>query len=161
MVMNRITQFVLILCIAVGCSTREKHQNATTNAPVLREFIVSYYTVMSSRNWSTYRSYFWDSATITNVWQKPLDTLEKVHIGTIDQFIQETPNGPDSQPIFEEYMTSFQEFIYGNVAIVIADYEAKFGNVDSLMEWKGKDVFTLMNHQNEWRIVSLVFEAEH
>lgn len=59
-------------------------------------------------------------------------------IVTIDEFIRLMPEGPDSQPIFEEKMKGKPEMtIKGNMVTVWADYDAKFGAEDSMMEWTG------------------------
>ncbi len=122
--------------------------------------LVRYYADMTRKDWKKYREYFWDSATIATVWQKPGDSAEKVNIITVDEFIRQTQNGPDSKPIFEETMTSSNINIVGELAEVWAEYKAKFGTKDSLMEWKGKDLFSLMRHRNQWKIVSLSFARD-
>lgn len=119
-----------------------------------------YYQDMTDRDWSQYRSHFWENATLTTEWQKPGDTVSRVHVITIDEFIREAPNGPGSAPVFEERMTGSKVEIRGNLATVWAKYEAKFGQPDHLEQWSGLDVFSLMKHEGQWKIVSLVFEAE-
>jgi hypothetical protein len=151
-----------ILFITVGCSIPERQNDQPVNdkqTGVIEEMLLGYYEDMSARDWEKYRTYFWDNATITTVWQQPGDTVSRVHIITIDDFIKETPHGPDSQPVFEEKMTGSVINVKGNIAEVWADYDAKFGKPDSLMQWSGTDVFTWLHHQGEWKIVSLVFEA--
>jgi hypothetical protein len=36
-------------------------------------------------------------------------------------------------------------------------YQARFGDPDDVMEWRGVDAFTLMRRGGEWRIVELAF----
>jgi len=56
-------------------------------------------------------------------------------------------------------MTNTPEIrITKNIATVWARYHAKFGTHEVLTEWDGTDVFTLMRHQGQWKIVSLVYE---
>ena len=126
----------------------------------IRDMLTRYYADMSRRDWTKYKSYFWDSATITTVWQKPGDSSEKVNIITINEFIRQTPNGPDSKPVFEETMTGVEITVKKDLAIAWADYHAKFGTKDSLAVWTGKDLFSIMRHRGEWKIVSLSFEKE-
>lgn len=157
--------FILMLLLCVMACNR--HAGQAEQVPQdkqkikeVEEKLISYYNVMSERDWDKYRSYFWENATITTAWQQPGDSISRVHVITIDNFIKETPDGPDSQPVFEEKMTRSSINIKGNIAEVWADYDAKFGRPDSLMQWSGTDVFTWLHHGGEWKIVSLVFEAE-
>lgn len=157
-----ISKFPIALLIVTLFQCNSPKDNPYTRGderPAVDKFLHRYYENMSNRNWKLYRDHFWDNATITTVWQQPGDTLENVHVITIDEFIKETPNGPDSKPIFEERMTGSQIKINGNLAEAWATYEATFGSADSLMHWKGTDLFTLLRHNNEWKIVSLVFES--
>lgn len=115
---------------------------------------------MSARDWRKYRGYFWDDATITTVWQQPPDSVAKVHVITIDAFIAKTPEGPDSQPVFSERMKGASISVKGDLATAWVDYDAEFGQPDSLMRWSGTDVFTFLKHDGEWRIAALVFDGE-
>jgi hypothetical protein len=115
---------------------------------------------MSAREWEKYREFFWPKATLTTVWKAPDDSIQTMHISTIGEFISKTFEGPDSQPIFEEKMHSCQLEVRNNLAVVWAKYSAKFGTKGDLNEWEGTDLFTLMRHQNQWKIVSLAFESD-
>jgi len=126
---------------------------------VLEKLLVSYYNDMSQRDWKKYRNYFWDNATITTAWQKPGDTAVRVHVITIDDFIVQTPQGPDSQPVFREQMKKSSIEIKNNLAAAWVEYDAEFGKPDSLMKWSGTDVFSFLKNNGEWRITSLVFES--
>ena len=116
--------------------------------------------LVSDRDWVRYRAHFWDNGTITTVWQQPGDSSRRVHVITIDEFIRDTPNGPDSKPVFEEKMLGSEIAITGNLSVVWARYEAKFGSPDSLARWQGTDVFTLLRFGGSWKIVSLVFQGD-
>ena len=127
----------------------------------LEEFINEYYETLSSRNWEEYRKFFWPKATIATIWQEANDPAPKVLINSIEEFILQTPQGPDSFPIFEENLKEI-EFIKvkKGLAEIWATYEAKFGTKDNLMEWTGTDLFSLMKHNGEWRISSMAFESD-
>jgi SnoaL-like protein len=154
----------VLICLLTGrASKTDSAPPAGINQPEkkeIKDLLTRYYTDMSSRDWKKYRSYFWDSATITTAWQRPGDSAEKVNVITIDEFIRQTPNGPDSKPVFEERMTGADITVNNNLANVWADYQAKFGTKDSLVVWKGKDLFSIMRHRGEWKIISLSFEKE-
>jgi len=158
---------VILAAISLfSCTTKTDNSTSTislTDTPegeAVEIKLKEYYKDMSARDWKKYRSHFWNNATITTAWQQPGDSAATVDVTTIDDFIKEAPNGPDSQPVFEEKMTDSKIKVQGNIAEAWVNYEAKFGKPDSLTQWKGVDVFTLMRHNSEWKIVSLVFEAE-
>ena len=158
----------LLISALIGFSCRSKTDNAVTTTSesktpegaVVESLIKEYYQDMSARDWKKYRMHFWENATITTAWQQPGDSIATVDVTTIDDFIKETPHGPDSKPIFEETMKAARINLKGNIAEAWVDYEAKFGSKDTLNQWTGTDVFTLLRHNGEWKIVSLVFEAK-
>jgi hypothetical protein len=119
-----------------------------------------YYTDFSARDWKAYASHFWPRATLTTVWQPPGESAPRVVTTTLDEFIKQTPLGPDSKPIFEERMLEAVVRGYENLAQVWARYAARFGEPGQVMEWKGVDAFTLMKHGGRWRIVSLSYTDE-
>lgn len=156
---------IILLCFCTTCMNSPNPRIVSENKDSsdihsIRNMLVRYYADMSKRDWKKYREYFWDSATIATIWQKPGDSAEKVNIITIDEFIRQTPNGPDSKPIFEENMTSSNIRIDGTLAVAWAEYKARFGTKDSLMEWSGKDLFSLMRHRDQWKIVALSFARD-
>jgi hypothetical protein len=133
---------------------------STPEEKAVEELLMMYYKDFSERDWQKFRSHFWSDATLTTAWQQPGDSVVRVDVTTINDFIKEAPNGPDSQPIFEERMVRWEIRTNNNLAEAWVDYHAKFGTTGKLSEWDGKDLFTFMRHDGEWRIVSLVFEAE-
>lgn len=153
-----------IYFLAIQCKNEPQKQNniqinSNTSTKRLKTFLKDYYQSMSDRNWSEYKKFFWNQATLTTTWQKPGDSFTDVHITSIENFISQAHLGPGSKPIFEEKMISDPIIlIEKNIATVWADYHVKFGTKDSLMEWSGKDVFTLMKHNDQWKIVSNVYE---
>jgi len=155
--------FVMICCLS-ACDRSSKSssqtvpsENATSDS--IHNFLKEYYDVMSSRQWLEYRNFFWDNATLTTAWQPSGASAPRVAIITIDDFISQTSQGPDSKPIFEEKMTDVPDIqITNNIAVAKAAYEVNFGTKDSLLNWKGLDVFTLMRYNRKWKIVSVVYE---
>jgi hypothetical protein len=153
----RLRQILLTSLFLGGCT--QINENAHPDESVVNEKLQTYYADMSARDWKKYKTHFWNNATITTAWKQPGDSIATVDVTTIDDFIRETPNGPDSQPIFEEKMLRSEIHINGNLAQALVYYEAKFGTSENLSEWKGTDLFTLLRHGGEWKIVSLVFES--
>lgn len=150
--------FVVFSC---GEGARQGEESPRSGEQVvLEEKLAAYYADMTARDWRKYRTHFWDSATLTTAWQSSGDSAARVHVITIDEFIRLTPQGPDSQPVFAERMKSASIQVKNNLATAWVEYDAEFGKPDSLARWSGTDLFTFMKHAGEWKIVSLVFEAE-
>lgn len=158
--------YIFLLFLLLACTSKTENSSSTVSMSNTSErdsidsLLHRYYKDMSARDWKKYRHYFWDYATITTAWQAPGDSTARVDVTMIDDFIKETPSGPDSQPIFEETMNDSKITTQGNLAVAWANYKAKFGTSEKLMEWSGTDLFTLMRHRGEWRIVSLAFEGD-
>ena len=131
---------LVLACRTDNQSSPTSSRNLSPDSLVQKELhmlLENYYQTMSDRDWPAYKKFFWANATLTTVWQKPEDEKAKIHVATIDEFVAQTPHGPDSQPIFEEKMQSAEIEVRGNLAQVWAKYQAKFGSTDQLMEWEG------------------------
>jgi hypothetical protein len=127
---------------------------------ILESFLHTYYQDMSDRNWQAYSAHFWKNATMSTIWTPEQGINENVDIFTIEVFLSKTGEGPDSQPIFEETMETVEIEVKGNLATAWVKYHAKFGTEEELMEWTGTDLFSLMKHNNHWKIVNLSYAAE-
>ena len=125
---------------------------------ILKE-LTQYYEHMSARNWNAYASHFWPGATITTVWQAAGEPAPKVLITSIHDFIAQTPQGPNSQPIFEQRMADADVRVNNNLGQVWATYKARFGGLGKVDEWTGIDAFTLMKQEGHWKITGLTFAA--
>ncbi len=124
---------------------------------VLEKFIQDYYQAMSDRDWEKYAGFFTPEATLTTIWQAPGTSAPQIVVSSLSDFLAKTGEGPDSQPIFEEKALRIQIEIRNNLASVWTHYEAKFGTPENLMQWKGYDLFSLIQHQGAWKIVSLSY----
>src|SRR5687768_8594773 len=109
----RLRQILLTSLFLGGCT--QMKENAHPDESVVNEKLQTYYADMSARDWKKYKTHFWNNATITTAWKQPGDSIATVDVTTIDDFIRETPNGPDSQPIFEEKMLRSEIHINGNL----------------------------------------------
>ena len=151
-----ITFTLLFLC----CNSENQTTIKNSSVQVIEELLNDYYDTMTSRNWESYREYFISDATLTTIWQAENDTIPKISTHSISEFIAQTKDGPDSQPIFEEKMLSSEIDEKNNLAQAWVRYKAKFGTTDNLIEWNGTDLFSFIRYNNEWKIVSIVFESE-
>lgn len=151
------------ILLALGCtvarSTPERVPRLGAEGDLLQR-VASYYQDFSARNWPAYREYFWPLASLTTVWQPPGEPHPRVVLTTIEDFITQTAQGPDSKPIFEERLLSHEVRVVGDLAQVWARYEARFGDSGSVATWRGIDAFTWMRHDGVWRIVSLAYSDE-
>ena len=115
---------------------------------------------MSQRNWNAYKAFFADKATLTTIWQEPNDLKPKLLTNSITEFLAQTENGPDSQPIFEEKPIKIDIKRKKNLANAWVYYEAKFGTKDNLIEWKGYDLISLLKFDNKWYITSITYVSD-
>ncbi len=122
--------------------------------------LTNYYRDFSNRDWSRFASHFWPGATITTIWAPTGETARRVVASTVEQFVAEAALGPDSKSIFSERMGQSEIHLHGNLAMVWAHYEARFGEPGDIQRWSGYDAFTLMKHQGRWKITHLAFAAE-
>ena len=142
------------------CESPKKSLAHRPSTAQIQNLLEDYYATMSARDWTRYKKFFSDDATLTTIWQNETDTLPNILTTSISDFILQTKDGPDSQPIFEEKMLSHAITVKNNLASAWVKYEAKFGTTDELMKWKGLDLFSFLKHNNEWKIISIVFESE-
>jgi hypothetical protein len=122
--------------------------------------VEQYYVDFSARDWPRYAGHFWPQATLTTVWQPPGESEPRVVTTSVQDFIAQAPQGPGSKSIFEEQMTSAEAWASGNLAQVWAHYRASFGEPGNVQVWTGTDAFTLLRHNGQWRIVSLVYSND-
>jgi hypothetical protein len=152
--------FSILCCWLATCPPAAAQQTKPSAEAEIRALLQDYYHSMSARDWTRYRTFFSEEATLTTVWQDEQDTLPRIHSTTIDEFIARTPEGPDSQPIFEEKMLEAEVSVKGGLAQAWVRYAATFGSADHLMKWTGYDLFSFIRHQGRWKIVSLVYASE-
>ena len=135
-----------------------EHSTAPERVEIL-SVLHRYYEDFSNLAWDEFANHFWEGATITTVWQAPGEEKTRVVVTAIPDFIRQAGDGPGSKSIFEETMGSAKVLVYQNLAVVWAEYDAKFGEPGTVREWSGIDAFTLMKHDGDWKIVSLAFAA--
>ena len=122
--------------------------------------IDAYYEDLSARDWDAFASHFWAGADITTVFSPPSDSVSRVVIMPVPDFVAGAPEGPDSREIFEELPEHTDVEVRGDLAVVWVRYRARFGDPGDVREWAGTDVFTLMRHDEVWKIVELAFTPD-
>ncbi len=122
--------------------------------------IGAYYEDFSARDWDAFASHFWPGADITTVFPPPDDSLPRVVIMPVPDFVAHAPEGPGSREIFEELPEHTEVDVRGDLAVAWVRYRARFGDPGDVQEWAGTDVFTLMRHDEVWKIVELAFTPD-
>jgi hypothetical protein len=159
--MKRSICILPVICLYLYvCHSRSNATDTDLARSQIESILSDYYKTMSARDWKQYKSFFSDRATLTTIWQEESDSLPKIFTTTIDEFILQTKNGPDSQPIFEEKLLNATIETKNNLAQAWVRYSAKFGSKDNLKEWRGYNLISLIKHNEVWKIVSIVFESE-
>lgn len=148
------------LCAAAPGGARAQATEIAGNRAAVRAELEAYYEDLSARDWEAFRDHFWPDATLATVWRPPGEDRERVETITVEEFIERAPRGPGSKEIFEERMLSLEVQLSLPVAQARARYAARFGDPGNVREWKGTDVFTLVRHEQRWRIVSVAYAAD-
>lgn len=154
----KFTCYIILSLLLLSC--KDSHAQDETSNQELETFITDYYSVMSQRDWKAYEAFFAEKATLTTIWQGPDDLKPTLLTNTITEFLAQTENGPDSQPIFEERPIKINIAREKNLASAWVYYEAKFGTSDNLIRWKGYDLFSLLKFNNKWHIISITYISD-
>jgi len=149
---------LLVPLITVACNQAGTVGYGTAaERQAILEVLEVYYSDFSGRDWDAFSNHFWPGADMTTVWQPPGETADRVVPTTIEEFVSQAPQGPDSREIFEERMLDAEVRVFNNLAQAWVRYGMRFGDPDSVQYWEGIDAFTLLKHDDTWRIASLVF----
>lgn len=154
--------FILLVIFISSCSESSnsiEQQWVADDKEVITDRIQTYYNDLSDRNWEAFDDHFWDKSIMATVWQATPETDPQLYTETTVEFIKQAHMGPGSKPIFEEKMTDMKVMQHGNLAIVWANYDARFGNENNIDTWSGIDAFSMLRHKGEWKIISLSYAA--
>jgi hypothetical protein len=101
---------------------------------------------------------FWPDATLTTIWQPAGRAVSpRVWSTTVAAFIAAAPEGPDSQPIFEERPLSMEPRVEGDIRLRLGTLSCAFRHAGRIGVLDGYDVFTLIRMNEEWRIASVAY----
>ncbi|MBT8221349.1 MAG: nuclear transport factor 2 family protein [Bacteroidia bacterium] len=159
--MNRVFQILLLLMLT-ACQSDKTDSTSGINwvaadKDQISEMIATYYQDLSDRNWQAFDDHFWDRSIMATVWQPDANSDPQLYTETTVDFIKQAHMGPGSKPIFEEKMTDIKINQHGDLAVVWASYDAKFGDAENIDTWSGIDAFSLLRHKGEWKIISLSY----
>jgi hypothetical protein len=158
--MKRIIIPLVLVFIPMMLLSCKPEKPVPEDNPEIQAFLENYYQTFSDRDWERFELLFTDQAVLTTTWESESDSVPVLFTNTITQFLEQTGSGPDSQPIFEERMISSEVSVRNGLASAWVEYEARFGTEDNLMEWKGYDLFSLIQHEDRWYITSLSYIAQ-
>lgn len=157
-------QYFLTLTIAglaSGCGDRAQTGEADpAERGAVEQRLEDYYRDFSARDWAAFADHFWPGADITTVWQLPGEDTAGVVVTTIEEFVEQAPQGPGSREVFEEWMIAADIRLFKNLAQAWVRYGARFGDPGDIDEWEGIDAITLLKHGGTWKIVTLVFTSD-
>lgn len=156
---HAVTTFVCAALVA-ACGTKDDESVPPETQRDIRDQLEAYYRDFSTRDWDAFAAHFWPGADLTTVWQPPGEDRERVVATSIDEFIAQAPQGPGSREIFEEWIIDAQFRVSGNLAQAWVRFGARFGDPGDVTEWEGTDAITLLRHEGNWKIASLVFASE-
>jgi hypothetical protein len=125
----------------------------------VRELIAHYYRDFNSHDWEALADYFWSGADITTVWQAAGESVDRVVSTSIDEFIADAPRDYLSEETFEAWIVSAEVRVYRDLAQAWVWYGAKLDSDGELAEWDGIDAFTLLKHEDVWKIAALMFTS--
>lgn len=149
-----------VAAMLLGWASCLRPEPETSADGAVRAQLIRYYDALSARDWERLPTSFWPNATLTTIWRPPDEPEQRVWTTTVPAFIAAAPEGPDSQPIFEERPVSMEVRVDGRLASAWVRYRARFGSPDALACWTGTDLFTLIRQDREWRIVSIAYDGD-
>jgi hypothetical protein len=129
--------------------------DAPADAPLVA-LLEGYYADFGARNWTAFAGHFWPGATIATI-RKPVGApRETVVVTLVDEYVTSASSaGANATPITIK-LTARDVRRDGILAQVFARFDANVQAQGELHTWHGVDAFTLMKHDGEWRIASLV-----
>jgi hypothetical protein len=120
------------------------------------------YQSLSSRDFLALRQCFWPQAIITTYWKRtPKSKAPEVYVQYLEEFIVNASKSFGQLTQFSQVSRSHEINQYDNIAQVWSVYEMKFTTKEGkAMTWRGVDMFHLMRHEGQWKIVALTYTKE-
>jgi hypothetical protein len=128
--------------------------------PVVADEIRAYYTALSARDWTGFAEHFHPGALLSTRWTPAGAAKPILMMSSVAEFVARAPEGPGSQPIFEEWPTDIDIYRDGDMAMALVRYGVRFGTNEALQKWTGVDAITLIRHEDRWRITSIAWSGD-
>jgi len=129
-------------------------------AAEVRQLIDQYYQDFSNRDWESVAGHFWFGAEITTVWQAPGENVDRVVHTSIDEFFAAAPRENPFGETFETWEIRAEVSVYRDLAQAWVQYGARLNSDGDVEEWDGIDAFTLLKHDDVWKIAALMFTSD-
>lgn len=127
--------------------------------PDVRRLLDDYYRDYASGDGSALAQHFWPDATLATIRSRALGEGSSVVVMRVEDYVrQHMGAGARETPLRIELETPDIQTT-GSVASVVAHYRAVDPSGHEAQSWQGADVFSLVRHEGQWRIASLVFEG--
>ena len=157
----KVLRVVWLLVILAACAreTRSSVDDPQEEVAV-RELIGRYYQDFDKRDWDAIADLFWSGAEITTVWQEIGEDSDRVVHTSIDEFFRDAPRENPFGETFENWMIRANVSVYKGLAQAWVWYGARLDSEGEVVEWDGVDAFTLLKHEDVWKIAALMFASD-
>jgi hypothetical protein len=132
---------------------------AATDEAQVGELLQRYYDDFATGDWSRLRQHFWPDATLVTIRSPGLGAPPSVVVLSIGDYIVRHGNGGSRGSRLRIELDTRRIESVGSIASAITHYRAIDSSGQEEQSWRGADLFSLVRHEGQWRIASLVFEG--
>jgi hypothetical protein len=137
--------FVLILGLS-GCVSKSPQEE------VIRETLTAYFKFWSQRQHEQYAGCFHPLAKIFY-----MDQSQKISSASLTEFLYQQKISLLNDSTMKEYPLDFEVMLQDNGALAKVKWQLDKGAPTQSSHEQGYDLFTLINHEGKWKIISLLF----
>jgi hypothetical protein len=132
---------------------------AATDETQVGELLQRYYDDFATGDWTRLRQHFWPDATLVTIRSPGLGAPPSVVVLSIGDYIVRHGNGGSRGSKLRIELDTRRIESVGSIASAITHYRAIDSSGQEEQSWRGADLFSLVRHEGQWRIASLVFEG--
>lgn len=124
----------------------------------VRQLLDAFYRDFAAGDWPRVADHFWPGATLVTIRSPSLGAPPTVVVLRIEDYVARQGAGGRAAPLKLEMRTQRIETL-GSIGSAVAQYDALDPSGAQSQGWRGADMFSLVLHDGQWRIASLVFEG--
>ena len=124
----------------------------------VRQLLDAFYRDFAAGDWPRVADHFWPGATLVTIRSPSLGAPPTVVVLRIEDYVARQGAGGRAAPLKLEMRTQRIETL-GSIGSAVAQYDALDPSGSQSQGWQGADMFSLVLHDGQWRIASLVFEG--
>jgi len=143
---------------AVAPAATPSAPNVTPQEREVRQLLDSFYRDFAAGEWSRVADHFWPGATLVTIRSPSLGAPPTVVVMRIEDYVARQGSAGRAAPLKLDMRTQRIETL-GSIGSAVAQYDALDPSGAQTQGWHGADMFSLVLHNGEWRIASLVFEG--